>query len=206
MAKTDAGQIRIRSTGSRRSGPRWEVKSFSKDSRIRGTIAPIAPNRAIIRKPGSGCVSSFGRTALYGVAADGPRLAGPRIRAKLAPGLRSCRLGSFFKFSSKVEQPFARLEVKCCSGEPIAPLCVGEQIAGDFAQQIWALGDFRHATAAIRPRPRQAPYRSLRSVHRFRSATPRRARALGFSGPWPSERATLSIADSDPAGARFPRV
>ena len=50
--------------------------------------------------------------------------------------------GSLLKFPGKIQQPFTRLEVKCYTGEPVAPLCIREQIVGDFAQQIWDFGDW----------------------------------------------------------------
>ena len=58
------------------------------------------------------------------------------VTVVLAPGLCSCRFGFFLEFAGKVQEPFARLEVKRCPGEPIAALCVPQQIVGDFAQQI----------------------------------------------------------------------
>jgi hypothetical protein len=178
MAKTDAGQIRTRSALIRWSVPRRGLKSFSKDSMIRGTIAPVAPNSFMTRRSPSG----FGRTALYGVAADRPSLAGPCARAERAPGLRSCRLGSFCKFASTVQQPFACLEVTCCSSEPIAPLAsAGASSASrdaGLAFRSFGIGDRRYKAPAGSSTLSQSSVKSsilvcnssTRACSRFRSA------------------------------------
>src|ERR1043165_10121216 len=70
-ANTDAGQTRIRSPVSRWSRPRKGPTSCSNDSIISGTIAPSAPNNAIIRRWGLGDFVSFGRMVLRGLAAGG---------------------------------------------------------------------------------------------------------------------------------------
>src|ERR1051326_9249628 len=76
-ANTDAGQTRIRSPVSRWSRPRKGPTSCSNDSIISGTIAPSAPNNAIIRRSGLGDFVSFGRMILRGLAAGELGAGGP---------------------------------------------------------------------------------------------------------------------------------
>src|ERR1051325_11793084 len=82
----DAGQTRIRSPVSRWSRPRKGPTSCSNDSIISGTIAPSAPNNAIIRRWGLGDFVSFGRMVLRGLAAGGFRRAGPNGPVERTPG------------------------------------------------------------------------------------------------------------------------
>jgi hypothetical protein len=58
---------------------------------------------------------------------------GPNLRRACAFAASTLSSNSLTRTSSLSRA----LEVKCCSGEPMAPLCVREQIVGDLAQQIW---------------------------------------------------------------------
>src|SRR5260370_901453 len=99
-ANTDAGQIRTRSAVSRRSGPTQGPTSRSNDIMIKGTIAPCAPNKTIIRGSGLEDFESFGRAALRGVATGKLSSAGPNGPVKRARGLRSLCIGSLRRLAT----------------------------------------------------------------------------------------------------------